>query len=590
MKETDLLSDQARPALPSLGASGHHRKSAWPGDNRDADAPTTDDRNADHLASGLANVGFIGAALRRTKAIWCSLAVVGLAVGVVLSIALPASREAKATTAILIGNTPGDPPGIDVQNDQGLIQSRAVAGAALRKIGLRQNPATFVTKYTTSATTNQIMSVTVTAPSPTLAVREANALGSEFVAFQAGLVRSQQGLLSDSLESEVSRAEQALTAVNARIRLLSGELPSPPSQPSPAQDAEMAKLQTQSSYESGVLSSLQGTLTQNQIAASTLIRNTKVLDPAVAVPAESAKRRLVLYGGGGLLGGLVAGIAVAIIGALISGRLRRRDDVARALGAPVRLSVSRKALSSVRPRKLLGQKNPAVQQVVAHLRSMLSPGGERPSTLAVVPVDHPGIPALCLATLAVAESRQGRQVVVADLCDNAPAGTLLGAKGTGVQTVTVEGARLTVVVPEGDPVTIDGPLSLDASKTATAEARRLAGACASADLLLTLVPLDPSVVSDHLDGWADRAVPFVTVGRSSATHIYAVGEMIRIAGLRAVSAVLLGSDKTDESLGVVAVPEADRASAHEVHTETVLARPASPATPVPWPGQAEQPG
>ncbi|HUK73238.1 MAG TPA: hypothetical protein VLW50_31570, partial [Streptosporangiaceae bacterium] len=44
-------------------------------------------------------------------------------------------------------------------------------------------------------------------------------------------------------------------------------------------------------------------------------------------------------------------------------------------------------------------------------------------------------------------------------------------------------------------------------------------------------------------------VVVVTAGRSSSTRIHAVGEMIRLAGTPLVSAVLVGADKTDESLG-----------------------------------------
>ena len=78
----------------------------------------------------------------------------------------------------------------------------------------------------------------------------------------------------------------------------------------------------------------------------------------------------------------------------------------------------------------------------------------------------------------------------------------------------------------------------------------LRAAFASADLLLTLVPLDPSLGGDHLVTWATGAVAMVTAGQSTETRIHAVGEMIRLAGLPLISAVLVGADKTDESLGV----------------------------------------
>ena len=81
-------------------------------------------------------------------------------------------------------------------------------------------------------------------------------------------------------------------------------------------------------------------------------------------------------------------------------------------------------------------------------------------------------------------------------------------------------------------------------------------ACASADLLFTLVTLDPSLGGEHLATWATSAVVVVTAGRSSWARIHAVGEMVRLGGTSLTSAVLVGSDKTDESLGVTQHPGA----------------------------------
>ena len=79
----------------------------------------------------------------------------------------------------------------------------------------------------------------------------------------------------------------------------------------------------------------------------------------------------------------------------------------------------------------------------------------------------------------------------------------------------------------------------------------LVTACSSADLLLTLAILDPALGGDHLGTWATSVVAVVTAGESSAEKIYSVGEMIRLAGTRLDSVVLIGADKTDESLGVL---------------------------------------
>jgi len=75
-------------------------------------------------------------------------------------------------------------------------------------------------------------------------------------------------------------------------------------------------------------------------------------------------------------------------------------------------------------------------------------------------------------------------------------------------------------------------------------------AYARANLLLTLATLDVSFGGDHLATWATDAVAVITAGRSSWTTISAVGEMARLSGTRLVSAVLIGADHSDESLGV----------------------------------------
>jgi hypothetical protein len=77
-------------------------------------------------------------------------------------------------------------------------------------------------------------------------------------------------------------------------------------------------------------------------------------------------------------------------------------------------------------------------------------------------------------------------------------------------------------------------------------------ACSSADLLLTLVTLDPAMGGAHLATWASEAVVAVTAGRSCAEEVRSAGEMIRLAGTRLDSAVLIGADRSDTSLGRLA--------------------------------------
>jgi hypothetical protein len=81
-------------------------------------------------------------------------------------------------------------------------------------------------------------------------------------------------------------------------------------------------------------------------------------------------------------------------------------------------------------------------------------------------------------------------------------------------------------------------------------AEALTAAYGSADVLLTLAALDPVLGAEHVVTWAANVIVAVTAGRSSSAEIHAVGEMTRLAGLPQLSAMLIGADKADVSLGV----------------------------------------
>ena len=183
------------------------------------------------------------------------------------------------------------------------------------------------------------------------------------------------------------------------------------------------------------------------------ITGTKVLDPA-AIVQHSRFRDLVVYALSGLIVGLAGGIGLVFVLALSSDGLRRRDDVARALGAPVGLSLGRVRAGRRQARAALAGLSWPRTAAACVLPgpggcAALADGDGR--AVAVIPVDSQRIAALAVAALAVSRARQGTQVVLADLCPGAPAARLAGADRPGVYEVTTNGAVLTVAVPaEGD--------------------------------------------------------------------------------------------------------------------------------------------
>jgi capsular polysaccharide biosynthesis protein len=506
-----------------------------------------EERSAADLNTGPTSPGFIRATLRRSAWFLCVAAVVGMLAGFAVLKKFPPAYQAS-TTVLLASNLPG-PSGEAVQDDAAIVLSRTVAGDALRTLGLTQSPESLTGAYSVAVITNRVFAITVKASSYQAAVREANALATAFLRFQAQQLESQAQLVVNSLQQQITAAQQRVDSIGTRIKAVSAQ------PPSAKQRAQLRSLLADRSQAVTALNQTKqanlGSEASTKTETAALVKGSKVLDPAVPLP-QHAKKYLLVHVGGGLIAGLALGLSIVIVRALVSDRLRRRDDVARALGAPVKLSVGKVRRSRLWPgrRGVAAAESAEIQRIVTHLGSAVPTGSPGIATLAVVPVDETQVAALSLVSLAVSTAQEGFKVVMADLCPGSPAARLLGAADPGVQSVEADGTRIVVVIPDPDDVTPVGPLHRRSGRAAAKEP--LAVACASADLLLTLATLDPSFGGDHLGGWARGAVVVVTAGQSSAERIHGVGEMIRLSGMELISAVLVGADKTDESVGVTA--------------------------------------
>jgi capsular polysaccharide biosynthesis protein len=491
----------------------------------DAEAP--EERPAAEPGETFVNLGFITAALKRKAWLWCLIAAAGLLIGSGIYVKFPPTYQ--ASTTVLVKDSPTDQdPADTMATNATLAQSSPVAAQVVHQLGLRQSVAKLIAESTVTAVTDQVLTITVNAPTSADAVLRVSAWATDFLQFRADYLRNQQQILASEINQQVSLAQQRLASVSRQITEVSA-------QPvSSAQKAKLRNLEAESDAQTGIVGTALGTLTSAQTTTTTMINGSEVLNPAAPV-ARSHIKGAALYVVGGLIAGLGVGMGIVIIWALTSDRLRRRDDVAGAISAPVRLSVRR------------ARRGRDTRRVVAHLRSVAPVNSHRTVGLAIVAVDNARLAAPMVAALAVSWAREGKKVMVADLADGALA-KRLGAKRRGVCTVRVQGEQLVAAVPDRENVVPIGPLHRRVGSPLASE--ELLAACDSADLLLTLTTLDPASGGEHLVTWATDAVAVVSAGRSSAARIHAVGQMIRLAGTRLVSVVLLGADKDDESLGV----------------------------------------
>ena len=518
----------------------------------DDEFATDEDRPTVERGAAFVSLAFITAALKRSAWLWCATALFGLIIGYALYAKSPPADS--ATTSVLLINNPNADATGQSNTNVALAESQAVAQRALQDLGLHQSVSSFLAAYTVTAPSAQVLVFQINAPSSSDAVQRASALTTAFLQFRARYLQSQQQLQLTLAQQQVTQAQQELSSINQQISEL---------QANPATSEELAKLsslRTQQTTAENSLSVAQYNLSniQNSGAVTTgsMVKGSQILNSPTPV-RRSFKKSKPFYMVLALIAGLAIGVVIIVIRALVSDRLRNRDDIADAIGAPIMFSTGQVGTNWLPPLgKRAGMRALDVKRLVAHLNNaVVPPPSKRLAALAVIAVDNAKEMVPAVVSLAVTWASQGKQVVLADLADSAPAARQLGVKGPGVHTASARGVNLMVSVPGRDEPAPVGPLPTPSHPQFGHVNPDLAAVCASADFLLTLVTLDPVSGGDHLASWANEAIAVVTAGRSSATRIRAVGEMIRLAGTRLVSVVLLKADKSDESLGALAAME-----------------------------------
>ncbi len=498
-------------------------------------------------AAGLASFSFIAAAIRRRMRLCWVAAALGLVLGAGLYLVRPPAYQATAEALLTLG--PNEDLNTAMDTDVALAHSRPVAASALQKLGLPESVSAFLDSYAATPVTNRVILISASAPSRGDAVRRANELTAAFLQFRADQLTVYERLVSTTLNQEIVSARAQAKPIAIRASALSGNATSA------AKRAKLNDLQTQLSVLANQQQSALSALGTVQTQTDTAVRGSYVINAAAPV-LQSRKKTAGIYALTGLIAALALSAGFVVVSALMSDRLRQRDDIAHALGSSVRLSVGRVRLRRLLPgrRGLAAISNRDVQRVAGHLRGCLT---GYPAALAVVPADRADVAAQAVVALALSCAEQGKRVMVADLCPDAPAARLLRAVVPGVHEMEVEGTRLVVAVPERGDVVPTGPVrpAMESAQPVAASAD-VSAAFSSADVLLTLAALNPMLGAEHLDTWATDVVVTVTAGQSSWMRVRGVGEMIQLSGTRLASAVLIGADKTDESLGISHPPEA----------------------------------
>ena len=509
----------------------------------DDDGLFDSERSASFPPDALVTFRFIRDALRRHLRIWLVMALVGLAGGLASTQVLPVASTSQ--TRLLITHRDGEDPAKAMATDVALATTHTVAQRAIDLLKLSVTPDDLLKEYSASNKTDRVLEITARAKTDAESTKLATVIAQVFLVYRKEQIALQDAPLRRDMaaaDSDVNVAEQAVRAT--------GDDPKadPLAHPNSPEGVRLTAARERQTY-------VRQQLLDQSVQASRM-NSSRVLDVASTVPV-SAKRTLAINAGTGLIVGLFLGLGFVIVRALISDRLWKRQDIAHALGARVRLSTGRPPRWQLWPPRYLRasqRRNPEVRLAVQHLEQRIF-WGERPTpALSVVSVDDLRTCALTVASLAMSLAEDGKHVLVADLTESGGLAHMLGVKvpGTHESRFSEPGRRIDVHLadPAGGPAQGAYLRLGDSSRPASSGDVALDSAWEVADLVLSLATLTPALGADHLATWASHAAVVVTAGRSTTAKIQATGEMLRLAGLEIDTAVVLRPDRTDEGVGV----------------------------------------
>ena len=464
---------------------------------------------------------YLRSELRRRWRLVAATATAGLLLALVAMFALPQSATASAT--VLLQHDPASDPLTAIQTDESLLATRTVSENAVDALGLPMSPDAFQGTFTASQASTEVLVIDLKAPTNAEAVRRLTALCAAFLDFRNGTLqeRADKIVASDKSQMEILQNQVDGLTQESQAALSEGQ-----GELAQSYIGQIAQRQDQ-------IATLQQESQTTALTADSLAAASHVVDPAAPLP-PGGKKRIALGVMSGLILGGGLGIGLVFVHALISNSLRRREDVATALGRPVSFSTG--AVSGVVPWR---RRNRARNLEVLATGLISGLPDERSGTerLGVLGVGDLRSAARVVVAAARELESEGDQVFLVDLTEQ---GWLARRHGD-----------LAVYRPEERAHLTDGPLALASSAdTGVPREHPLRADWQAADVVLVLGEVELGVGTGHLSTWADRAVVVVGAGKATAELLRSISRMLTRNGPKLEFGMLVGADATDESLGV----------------------------------------
>jgi capsular polysaccharide biosynthesis protein len=268
-------------------------------------------------------------------AVLCGLA------GVAFGLLKP--QDSTAVALVLLppsaASTSGTPAN-DTHTDAVIADSTPVLTAAGAKVSPPVGVAKLRTLVTVRAVSGQILQVQARAPQAGYAEQLANAVASSYVTYTGQLAATSARPQVAALQQQSAQLTKQVNDLQTQIGTVSARIVAEASGSSAGlQDANLlSSLQSEQSQLSQELNSVTSQISAAQLAVSSTANITRILQTAAAVPAD--KYGLTVTAGiVGFTVGCLGSAVFVLVRAQRDRRLRLRDEIAQAAGAPVIVSI-----------------------------------------------------------------------------------------------------------------------------------------------------------------------------------------------------------------------------------------------------------
>ncbi|MDN5854006.1 MAG: hypothetical protein L0K86_14395, partial [Actinomycetia bacterium] len=289
----------------------------------------------------LVSLHFLRTTLLRRWRVWVGLACIGMILSLVWTVLVPPPSE--GTTSLMLAHESDAEPATAMETDVSLLRTRTVAESVIDELGLNMAPEDFQALVAAEPVTSSVLVLTVQAPDDAAAIARIESLSENFLDFRAEQIESQSKAVVQSYRKRVSELEVKVTTLTNQYRSLTeradetDEFGNPID---PADPEQVSSLLTQRTQVNGEIDELKQAIADASLETGSIVIASHAVDPPSIVPRSPA-RRLVLAMMSGLIGGAALGIGYVLVVAVTTDRIRRREEVASALGTPVRFSAGR---------------------------------------------------------------------------------------------------------------------------------------------------------------------------------------------------------------------------------------------------------